>query len=221
MRIVVAGAGKLGYSIAELLTDDEFDVIVVENDPKRKEVVQNSLDVLVIEGNACSPTMFRDPDIRNADVLIACTDSDEVNMITCMMAKNNGINGDLLVVIEEQEHPNFKREGNNLFYTKIISIPEAILGGDVEIPGIDGTYKIKVEPGTQSGTVVRLKGRGLPTVNGYGGTGDLYVKVAVWIPKKLDKAEKEMIESMRGSSSFNPANSKEDKGLFDRLKDLF
>jgi trk system potassium uptake protein TrkA len=91
MRIVVAGAGKLGYSIAELLTDDEFDVIVVENDPKRREVVQNSLDVLVIEGNACSPSMYRDPDIRGADVLIACTDSDEVNMITCMMAKNNGI----------------------------------------------------------------------------------------------------------------------------------
>lgn len=91
MRIVVAGAGKLGYSIAELLADDEFDVIVVENDPKRKDVVQNSLDVLVIEGNACSPSMFRDPDIRNADVLIACTDSDEMNMITCMMAKNNGI----------------------------------------------------------------------------------------------------------------------------------
>jgi trk system potassium uptake protein TrkA len=91
MRIVVAGAGKLGYSIAELLTDDEFDVIVVENDPKRREVVQNSLDVLVIEGNACSPSMYKDPDIRGADVLIACTDSDEVNMITCMMAKNNGI----------------------------------------------------------------------------------------------------------------------------------
>ena len=91
MRIVVAGAGKLGYSVAELLADDEFDVVVIEDDPKRKDVVQNSLDVLVIEGNACSPTMFRDPDIRNADVLIACTDSDEVNMITCMMAKNNGI----------------------------------------------------------------------------------------------------------------------------------
>ena len=91
MRIVVAGAGKLGYSIAELLTDDEFDVIVVENDPKRREVVQNSLDVLVIEGNACSPSMYKDPDIRGADVLIACTDSDEMNMITCMMAKNNGI----------------------------------------------------------------------------------------------------------------------------------
>ena len=136
-------------------------------------------------------------------------------------AKNNGINGDLLVVIEEVEHKDLKREGNNLFYTKIISLPEAILGGDVEIPGIDGTYKIKIDPGTQSGTVVKLKGRGLPTVNGYGGTGDLYVKLAVWIPRKLEKEDKAVIESLRGKESFKPNPTKEDKGFFDRLKDLF
>ena len=71
-------------------------------------------------------------------------------------AKNNGINGDLLVVIEEQEHPNLKREGNNLYYTKVISLPDAILGAEEEIPCIDGSYKVKVESGTQYGTVVRL-----------------------------------------------------------------
>ena len=136
-------------------------------------------------------------------------------------AKNNGVNGDLLVVIEEQEHPNLKREGNNLFYTKIISVPEAILGGEVEIPGIDGTYKIKVDPGTQSGAVVKLKGRGLPTVNGYGGTGDLYVKFAVWIPKKVDKEDKALLENLRGKGTFNPDPSKEDKSFFEKLKDLF
>ena len=136
-------------------------------------------------------------------------------------AKNNGINGDLLVVIEEQEHSDLKREGNNLYYTKVISLPDAILGGEVEIPGLDGTYKIKVDAGTQSGTVVRLRGRGLPTVNGYGGTGDLYVKLAVWIPKKLDKEEKAVIESLRNKAGFRPDPSKEDKGFFDKLKDLF
>ena len=136
-------------------------------------------------------------------------------------AKNNGVNGDLLVVIEEQEHPNFKREGNNLFYTKIISVPEAILGGEVEIPGIDGTYRIKVEPGTQSGAVVKLKGRGLPTVNGYGGTGDLYVKFAVWIPKKVDKEDKATLEALRSKGTFKPDPSKEDKSFFEKLKDLF
>lgn len=91
MRIVVAGAGKLGYSIAQLLAEDQFDVVVIEADHNRKEVVQNSLDVLVLEGSSCSPTTFDNPDIHGADVLISCTDSDEVNMVTCMMAKKNGI----------------------------------------------------------------------------------------------------------------------------------
>lgn len=136
-------------------------------------------------------------------------------------AKNNGINGDLLVVIEEQEHPNLKREGNNLYYTKIISVPDAILGLETEIPCLDGNYRIKVEPGTQSGKVVRLRGRGLPSVNGYGGIGDMYVKFAVWIPKKLDKEDKALIESLRGKESFKPDPSKDDKGFFEKLKGLF
>jgi molecular chaperone DnaJ len=100
-------------------------------------------------------------------------------------------------------------------------MPDAILGAEVEIPCLDGAYKVKVEPGTQSGTVVRLRGKGLPTVNGYGGTGDLYVKFAVWIPKKLNKDEKEIIESLRNKESFKPNPTKEDKSFFDRLKDLF
>jgi len=136
-------------------------------------------------------------------------------------AKNNGVNGDLLVVIEEQEHPHLKREGNNLYYTKVISMPDAILGAEVEVPCLDGPYKIKVDAGTQSGTVVRLRNKGLPTVNGYGGTGDMYVKFAVWIPKKLDKEDKAIIESLRGKEAFKPNPTKEDKSFFDKLKDLF
>ena len=136
-------------------------------------------------------------------------------------AKNNGINGDLLVVIEEQEHPNLKRDGNNLYYTKVVSLPDAILGAEVDVPCLDGPYKIKVEAGTQSGTVVRLRGKGLPTVNGYGGTGDMYVKIAVWIPRKLDKEDKAVIESLKDKESFKPNPTKEDKSFFDRIKDLF
>ena len=135
-------------------------------------------------------------------------------------AKNNGINGDLLVVIEEQEHPDLRREGSNLYYTKVISIMDAMLGCEVEIPCLDGKYKVKVEPGTQSGTVVRLRGRGLPSVNSYG-TGDLYVKFAVWIPKKLNKEEKSLFESMKNNDSFRPNPTKEDKSFFEKLKDLF
>ena len=135
-------------------------------------------------------------------------------------AKNNGINGDLLVVIEEQEHPDFRREGSNLLYTKVISVVDAMLGCEVDIPCLDGKQKIKVEPGTQSGTVTRLRGRGLPSVNSYG-TGDLYVKIAVWIPKKLTKEEKALFESMRHNESFKPNPTKEDKSFFEKLKDLF
>ena len=136
-------------------------------------------------------------------------------------AKNNGINGDLLIVIEEQEHPEFQRDGKDLYHTHVISLPDAILGGEIEVPGLDGTYRIKVDAGTQSGTIVRLKGRGLPGMNGYGGPGDLYVKLAVWIPKKLNKEEKNIVEGMRGKEGFNPSPSKEDKGFFERLKGLF
>ena len=135
-------------------------------------------------------------------------------------AKNNGINGDLLVVIEEVEHPLFKREGTNLFHTEIISITDAMLGCELSVPCLDGSYKIKVEPGTQSGKVVKLRGKGLPALNGYG-TGDLYVKLAVWIPKKLSKEEKALFESIRNNENLKPTPSTEDKSFFEKLKDLF
>ena len=135
-------------------------------------------------------------------------------------AKNNGINGDLLVVIEEIEHPLFKREGTNLFHTAIISVMDAMLGCEITVPCLDGNYKIKVEPGTQSGKIVKLRGKGLPSLNGYG-TGDLYVKLAVWIPKKLTKEEKALFESLRHNESFRPDPTKEDKSFFEKLKDLF
>ena len=137
-------------------------------------------------------------------------------------AKAGGINGDLLVVIEQIPHQELKREGKNLFYSKIISVTDAILGTEVSIPCLDGNYKIKVEPGTQSGTVVRLRGRGLPAVKGYGsGTGDLYVKYLVWIPKKLKSNETSALESIRSSDSFKPDLSREDKNLFDKMKENF
>ena len=137
-------------------------------------------------------------------------------------AKNNGTNGDLLVVIEEIPHSQLKRDGQNLFYTQILSVMDAMLGTEVTIPCLDGSYKIKVEPGTQSGSVVRLRGRGLPAVKGYGsGTGDLYVKFLVWIPKKLSRSEKEMFESIRRNQTFTPDLSREDRALFDKMKENF
>jgi molecular chaperone DnaJ len=137
-------------------------------------------------------------------------------------APHGGTNGDLLVVINEVAHPQLQRDGNNLFYTRIISVMDAMLGCEVSIPCLDGSYKVKVEPGTQSGTVVKLRGKGLPSVQGYGrGTGDLYVKFQVWVPHKLSRQEKELLEQMRNSSSFTPDLTREDKATFDKVKNIF
>ena len=136
-------------------------------------------------------------------------------------AKFNGINGDLLIVVDEIEHPELKRDGSDLMYTKFISITEAIMGTEVMIPCLDGNYKMKVEPGTQSGTISRLKGRGLPSVNSQYHKGDLYVKIIVWIPKKLDKHTKELIEKLSQSESIQPNLNKEEKSFFEKLKDIF
>jgi len=137
-------------------------------------------------------------------------------------APHNGVNGDLLVLIEEVSHSNLKRNGKNLFYSTIISVTDAILGCEITVPCLDGSYKVKVDAGTQSGAVIKLRGKGLPAVSGYGsGTGDLYVKILVWIPKKLSKDEKESLENMRASKSFTPDLSRDDKAVFDKIKDIF
>lgn len=137
-------------------------------------------------------------------------------------APQGGVNGDLLVVINEVAHPQLQRDGNNLFYIRIISVMDAMLGCEVSIPCLDGSYKVKVEPGTQSGTVVKLRGKGLPSVQGYGrGTGDLYVKFQVWVPHKLSRQERELLEQLRGSSSFTPDLTREDKATFDKVKNIF
>ena len=108
-------------------------------------------------------------------------------------AKAGGVNGNLLVVIEEEKDPILERDGNDLIYSLFISVADAINGCEAEIPSVDGKLKIKIEPGTQPGKTLRLRGKGVPDVNGYG-TGDLLVAVQVWIPKKVSREEKEMVE---------------------------
>lgn len=135
-------------------------------------------------------------------------------------AKSGGMNGDLLVVIEEAEHPELQRDGNDLIYSLFISVPEAILGTDAEIPAVDGKLRIKVEPGTQSGKILRLRGKGLPDVNRYG-TGDLLVYIQIWTPRKITKQEKEMLEKLKESASFTPNPDKEDRNFFERMKKIF
>jgi molecular chaperone DnaJ len=135
-------------------------------------------------------------------------------------ARRGGVNGDLLVVIDEEEHEELMREGNDLIFNLFISIPDAITGTQVEVPTVDGSVKIKIEPGTQPGRILRLRGKGLPEVNGYG-RGDLLVNVNVWIPKTLGREEMKIIEKLRDSESFVPKPDKNDKGFFERMRSYF
>lgn len=135
-------------------------------------------------------------------------------------APRGGINGDLLIAIEEEEHPLLKREGNHLIYSLSVSIPNAILGTSVEIPTVENKVKIKIDPGTQGGKVLRLKGKGLPDINGYG-KGDLLVEISVYTPTNLSNDEKRMIEQLKESKNFEPNPNKKEKGFFDRMKEYF
>ncbi len=133
--------------------------------------------------------------------------------------KRNGINGDLLIVIEEEKHPDLIRDENDLIYSLLLDIPTATLGGFAEIPTIDGKAKVTIDPGTQPGKVLRLRGKGLPTLNGYG-KGDIVVNISVYIPETLSKEEKKTIEIFRESDNFKPTESVKEK-IFRRFKSFF
>ncbi|MFD1551068.1 molecular chaperone DnaJ [Putridiphycobacter roseus] len=132
----------------------------------------------------------------------------------------NGVPGDLLVVIEEEVDADLKRESENLHYEAYVSFVDAAIGADIHVPLVEGKAKVKIEPGTQSGKLLRLKGKGIPSLNGYG-KGDLLVHINVWTPKKLSKSEEDILESLRNSENFKPQPSKKEKGFFDKMKDIF
>lgn len=131
-----------------------------------------------------------------------------------------GIPGDLIVLVEEIEHPLLERNGNNLHFDLYINFLDAALGGSYEIPLVVGKAKIKIEPGTQSGKILRLRGKGIPEVQGYG-KGDLLVNINVWTPKKLSSSEKDILTKLRKSDNFVPKPSSKDKGFFQRVKEMF
>lgn len=136
------------------------------------------------------------------------------------MGPRNGVAGDLIVLIEEEEHHELKRDGSNVLYDLYISFADAILGTEVMVPTVNGKAKIKIEPGTQGGKVLRLRHKGVPDVNGYH-TGDQLVNVNVWTPQQLSKEEKQAVEKLRTSKNFEPKPTAKDKGFFERMKDYF
>ena len=136
--------------------------------------------------------------------------------------KNNGVNGDIQVFIDEEPHDTFVRDGNDLIYNLLLDFPTAALGGDIEIPTIEGTkLKVKLDNGTQPGKTLRLRGKGLPVVQGYGsGKGDLVVNISVYIPKTLSREEKQTIEQFRNSDNFKGDKQTRDS-IFQKFKNYF
>jgi len=135
-------------------------------------------------------------------------------------APNGGIPGDLIILIEEIPHETLKREGNNIVYDLHLSIIDAALGSSVEVPTIDGKAKIKIEPGTQSGKLLRLKGKGIPEINSYH-RGDEIIHINIWTPKALSSEERSLLEKLRDSPNFKPQPGKHDKSFFEKMKEYF
>lgn len=134
-------------------------------------------------------------------------------------ARHGGVPGDLLILIEEEDHSDLLRDENDLIYNALLDFPTAALGGNIEIPTIDGKVKVKIEPGTQPGKVLRLRGKGLPSVNRYG-VGDLLVNISVYVPENLNSEERKTIEKYRDASNFTPSKSVKDR-IFSKIRRMF
>jgi molecular chaperone DnaJ len=135
-------------------------------------------------------------------------------------ARRGGINGDLIVVIEEEENEELTRDGNNVIYDLHLSFPDAALGVEIEVPTIDGKAKINIPAGTQGGKIFRLKNKGIPDLNGYG-RGDQLIHTNIWVPKTLNKQERKAIEELKGSENCTPCPDKNEKSFFDKVKEIF
>jgi len=132
----------------------------------------------------------------------------------------NSISGDLLVLIEEIQHETLKREGTNIHFDLYINFSEAVLGTNKEVDTVTGKVKIKIDAGTQSGKILRLKGKGLPSIESYG-TGDFLIHINVWTPKELTKEQRQFFEKMSEDENFIPNPNKSDKSFFEKVKDMF
>lgn len=136
------------------------------------------------------------------------------------MGERGGASGDLIILIEEEQHPHLQREGLNVAFDLHISFTDAVFGTHTEVPTIDGKAKIKIPAGTQSGKIFRLKGKGFPSVNSYE-KGDQLIQVNVWTPQELSAEEKQLLEKLQGSDNFLPKPDKNEKGFWEKIRDTF
>jgi len=176
--------------------------------------------------NKCN-TCFGDGIVKGEEVIeinIPAGVSDEMQL--SMNGKGNaaargGIPGDLIIAIEEEPHQHLKRDGINLHYDLYISFIDAALGTSIEVPTVEGKARIKIEPGTQGGKVLRLRDKGLPDINNNRHKGDLMVDINIWTPKHLSHDERSLLEKLRNSENFQPKPDKNDKSFFEKMKDYF
>ncbi|MFY0608106.1 MAG: molecular chaperone DnaJ [Cyclobacteriaceae bacterium] len=167
-----------------------------------------------------SSGMKREEDVITVKIPAGVTDGMQLSMSGKGNEVAGGVPGDLLILIEEQDDDTLKRDGNNVIYDLHINFIDAVLGTTIEVPTINNRVKIKIEPGTQSGKILRLRGKGIKNIEGYG-VGDQLIHVNIWTPKTLSKEEKTMLESMRDSDNFKPNPTKGEKGFFENMKEFF
>ncbi|MEQ9404144.1 MAG: molecular chaperone DnaJ [Cyclobacteriaceae bacterium] len=167
-----------------------------------------------------SSGLKREEEVISIKIPAGVTDGMQLSMSGKGNEVAGGIPGDLLILVEETEDRILSRDGNNVIYDLYLSFVDAALGTSVEVPTIDGKAKIKIDAGTQSGKVLRLRGKGIKSLEGYG-HGDQLVYVNIWTPKKLSSEEKNILEGLRNSENFKPSPSKSDKSFFERMKEFF
>jgi molecular chaperone DnaJ len=171
--------------------------------------------------NCAGEGVIRDEEVINIKIPAGVGEGMQLNVSgRGNTGRRGGINGDLLVVIAEEEHPELVRDGNNLIYNLFLSFPEITLGTTSEIPTAEGKVKVKIDAGTQPEKILRLRGKGIPDVNGYG-KGDLLVRIHVWIPKKLSSEERRTMEKLLASPGFLEGPSDSEKSFFEKMKDMF
>ncbi|MCB0804816.1 MAG: molecular chaperone DnaJ [Bacteroidales bacterium] len=175
--------------------------------------------------NKC-PACTGDGVVRGEEVIsIKIPAGVEEGMQLSMSGKGNagargGVPGDLIILVEEIEHEHFERQGMNLLLNAYVNFADAALGSSLDIPTLEGKARIKVTPGTQAGKILRLKGKGLPSVNSYG-RGDLLININVWTPKNLSREEREILEKLRDSENFKPNPAGREKNFFSKMKEYF
>ena len=161
---------------------------------------------------------------REEIILINIPEGVSDGMQLSMSGKGNdspggGLAGDLLILIEEKEDEILKRDGKNVIYDLYLNFTDAVLGTNIEVPTLDGMVRIKIDPGTQSGKILRLRGKGIKEINQYQ-KGDQLIYINIWTPKKLSPEEKEILKKLKNSENFKPNPGKSDKSFFDKLRNF-